>query len=166
MSQSANFLSSGTSSSQSTRLLFVNDLADALGGLQDHVAAHEARRRLAESIAQGDPFCLQGTLQWGLHEHDDQINIELEADSQFSISEEGVEPSFHDIELPDVDWAKHVFEPVFHLDGEVVVSVEAFALARVKSTSAFPSGMASTGKACRWVTASSQLTSESCLRRS
>jgi len=44
-----------------------------------------------------------------------------------------MEASYDDVELPDAGWAELTFEAVFYREGEVVVQVNATALARVTS---------------------------------
>ncbi|MFP3891196.1 MAG: PIN domain-containing protein [Ralstonia sp.] len=110
---------------QSRRLVVVDDLADALAGLQRLAEANEVADRFAVSLEDGDPLELGKELLASLQRHDGSIEFNVEADSQFSFAEEGVDVAFERIELGDPRDARANFETVSYGDGEAVIKVVA-----------------------------------------
>lgn len=109
---------------QSRRLVVIDDLADALAGLQRLAAANEVADRFAASLEDGDPLELGKELLGALHLHDGSIEFNVEADSQFSCAEEGVDVTFKRVQLDPRD-ARTNFETVSYRDGRAVIKVVA-----------------------------------------
>lgn len=115
---------------QSTSLVVVDDLADALAGLQRLAAATDAADRLAASLGDDDPLGLGEALLAAL-QHNDSIRFTVEADSQFSFDEEGVDANFEEVELGDPADALSSFETVSFSDDVAVIKVAATATAAI-----------------------------------
>jgi hypothetical protein len=87
--------------------------------------ANEVADRFAVSLEDGDPLELGKELLASLQRHDGSIEFNVEADSQFSFAEEGVDVAFERIELGDPRDARANFETVSYGDGEAVIKVVA-----------------------------------------
>jgi hypothetical protein len=92
---------------QSKRLVVVEDLADALSTVQGLGSAREPAVRLATLFVTGDAVGLHAAVLEAVRDQVDKFNFRVEADSQFSVEEEGVEPTVDDItlDIPDATGA-------------------------------------------------------------
>jgi len=114
---------------QSKSLIMVDDLADALAGFQHLAAATKVAHSLAASLGKGDPLGLGKALLSAVKQDDENIEFNVDADSQFSVEVDWVEADFQKIELGDPEDAKSSFETVSFSDGEAVVKITAIATA-------------------------------------
>lgn len=124
---------------QSESLIVVEDLADALAGLQRLEKATEVAERLAVSLEEGDPFGLGEALLASLQRDDESIRLNIEADSQFLFEEEGVEVDFEEVELADFEAAKSSFETISFSDNVAVIKVAATTTAAINVHFSFDS---------------------------
>lgn len=115
---------------QSASLVVVDDLADALAGLQRRAAATDVADRLAASLGDDDRLGLGEALLSAL-QHNDSIRFTVEADSQFSFDEEGVDANFEEVELGDPADARSSFETVSFSDDVAVIKVAVTATAAI-----------------------------------
>jgi len=116
----------------SQRLVLVRDLADALSGFQSEAASYAARR-LAELLDEGDPVGLEAALLEALKSQEDKVEFHVEASSQFEFEHDVAEPTFTEIELPDLESAIRDFEAVDYDEATVSVQITATVLAEVRN---------------------------------
>lgn len=117
---------------ESEHLVVVNDLADALAGLQRLAEATEVAQRLAGTLADGDPLRLRDSLLEALQYRDDCIQFNIEADSQFSFDLDDVDPEFNNIEFCNPDDTNNGFKTISYRDGVATIKVTAAATVSVE----------------------------------
>lgn len=108
---------------QSKRLVVVDDLADALSAMQGLGAAREPVVRLATLFVAGDVVGLHAAVLEAVEHQVDKFEFRVEADSQFSVVEEGVEAAVYDISLNIPDATGSTLDTISHDDEQVVIKV-------------------------------------------
>lgn len=108
---------------QSKRLIMVDDLADALSTIQGLGAAREPAVRLANLFVAGDGIGLHAAVLDATRYQVDKFEFGVEADSQFSVEEEGVEATVDDISLDIPDATGTTLDTISHDDGQAVIKV-------------------------------------------
>ncbi|MEJ1961028.1 MAG: PIN domain-containing protein [Gammaproteobacteria bacterium] len=84
----------------SERLVAVDNLGNALDSFQDDVARMLCKD-LSESLAKGDPLGIAATIQRAVKEQHSSIGIDVEANSQFFVEEDGLEFEIESIQIMD-----------------------------------------------------------------
>lgn len=121
---------------QSTRLVLIADLAQALGAFQQPTARY-ACRRVAELLGQGDPVGLASALEAALQAQDDRVWFDVEASSTYHVEHDVSEPEFLSIELPDPAEAESEFRAVDYTNGVLVIHIVFTVNARVGNSFKF-----------------------------
>jgi hypothetical protein len=117
---------------QSEHLIVVDDLADALSTIQGLGSAREPAVRLATQFVAGDAVGLYATVLEAVRHQVDKFEFRIEADSQFAVEEEGVEPTVDDISLDIPDATGATLDTISHDDGQAVVKVSGTASLEVE----------------------------------
>jgi len=122
---------------QSKRLVVVEDLADALSTIQGLGSAREPAVRLATLFVAGDAVGLHAAVLEAVRDQVDKFNFRVEADSQFSVEEEGVEPTVDDITLDIPDATGATLDTISHEDGQAVIKISGTASLQVDAHFSF-----------------------------
>jgi hypothetical protein len=112
---------------QSKRLIVVDDLADALSTIQGMGAAREPALRLATLVATGDPLGLHTAVLDAVRQQADKFEFRVEADSQFSVEEDGIEVTVDEITLDSANPTGASFDTISHTDAQAVIKVSGIA---------------------------------------
>lgn len=116
---------------QSKRLVVVDDLADALATIQGLGPAREPAVRLATLFVAGDAMGLHTGVLEAVRDQMDKFEFHIEADSQFSVEEEGVEPTVDDIRLDIPDATGATLDTISRDDRQAVIKVNGTASLQV-----------------------------------
>ena len=116
---------------QSKRLVVVDDLADALSTIQGLGAAREPAVRLAMLFIAGDTIQLHISILEALREQSDKFEFRIEADSQFSVEEDGIESTVDDISLDIPDATGATLDTISHDGAQAVIKVSGTAFLQV-----------------------------------
>lgn len=84
----------------SERLVAIENLGSALDSFQDDVARMLCKD-LSESLAKGDPLKIAATIQRAVKEEQSNIDIDVEADSQFFVEEDDLQFEIESIQITD-----------------------------------------------------------------
>jgi hypothetical protein len=122
---------------QSKRLVVVDDLADALSTIQGLGAAREPAVRLATLFIAGDAMELRAAVLEAVRNQVDKFEFRIEADSQFAVEEEGVEPTVDDISLDIPDATGAALDTILHDDGQAVIKVSGTASLQIDAHFSF-----------------------------
>jgi len=108
---------------QSKHLVVVDDLADALSTIQGLGAAREPAVRLATLFLADDAIGLYVAVLDAARQQVDKFEFLVEADSQFTVEEEGVEAMVDDISLDIPDGTGAKLDTISHHDGLAVIKI-------------------------------------------
>lgn len=122
---------------QSKRLVVIDDLADALSTIQGLGAAREPAVRLATLFVAGDVIELHVAVLEAVRDQVDKFEFRIEADSQFAVEEDGVEPTVDDISLDIPDATGATLDTISHDDGQAVIKVSGTAFLQIDAHFSF-----------------------------
>lgn len=112
---------------QSSRLVVIDDLADALSTIQGLGPAREPAVRLATLFGAGDAVGLHAAVLDAARQQVDKFEFHVEADSQFAVEDDGVEATVDDVSLDIPDGAGATLDTISHQDGHAVIKVSGVA---------------------------------------
>lgn len=108
---------------KSQRVIVVDDLADALSTIQGAGTAREPAVRLATLFVAGDPVGLRAAVLEAARHQVDKFEFRVEADSQFTVEEEGVDATVDDVSLDIPDATGATLDTISHDDEQAVIKV-------------------------------------------
>lgn len=85
---------------QSHLLVAIDNLGDALDSFQDDVA-RVLCADLSQGLAKGDPLGIAEAIRRAVKEQDSSVEVDVEANSQFFVEEDGLEFEIESIEITD-----------------------------------------------------------------
>ncbi|WP_144241495.1 PIN domain-containing protein [Janthinobacterium agaricidamnosum] len=122
---------------QSKRLVVIDDLADALSTVQGLGVAREPAVRLATLFVTGDAIQLHVAVLEAIRDQVDKFEFRIEANSQFSVEEDGVELTVDDISLDIPDATGATLDTISHDDGQAVIKVSGTAFLQIDAHFSF-----------------------------
>jgi len=108
---------------QSKRLIVVDDLAEALSMIQGLGAAREPAVRLATVYVRGDAMGLDAAVLDAARNQVDKFEFRIEADSQFTVQEDGIEATVDVVSLDIPDSTGSTLDTISHDDGKAVIKL-------------------------------------------